>query len=123
MVARETSDNTSTRSARLVSNEAFRCIRAASSPADSGPFAVQVDTGRFGSPTSGVSCRRSASELCVRSVVVMGGFDPPPRVFQARALPIELHDHAAGPGTRTRIDWVTKPVPILSGPAGIAGAT
>jgi hypothetical protein len=25
-----------------------------------------VDTGRFGSPTSGVSCRRSASELCVR---------------------------------------------------------
>ena len=29
---------TSDWSARLVSNEAFRCIRAASSPADSGPW-------------------------------------------------------------------------------------
>ena len=76
-----------------------------------------VDTGRFGSSTSGVSCRRSASELCV-SVGVMGGFDPPPRAFQARALPTELHDHGAGPGTRTRINWVTKPAPIPSGPAG-----
>ena len=74
---------TSDWSARPVSNEAFRCIRAASSPADSGPWMHRVDTGHFGSPTSGVSCRRSA--LSYVSVVVMGGFDPPPRVFQ-RAL-------------------------------------
>jgi hypothetical protein len=52
-------------------------------------------------------------------VVVMGGFDPPPRVFQTRALPTELHNHGAGPGTRTRINWITKPVPIPLGPAGI----
>ena len=52
----------------------------------------------------------------------MGGFDPPPRAFQARALPSELHDHGAGPGTRTRIDWVTKPVPIPLGPAGTSAA-
>jgi len=31
---------TSDWSARLVSNEAFRCIRAASSPADSGPWCI-----------------------------------------------------------------------------------
>src|SRR5580698_7850875 len=49
----------------------------------------------------------------------MGGFDPPPRVFQTRALPTELHDHGAGPGTRTRINWATKPAPIPLGPAGI----
>src|ERR1700722_13180600 len=48
----------------------------------------------------------------------MGGFDPPPRAFQARALPAELHDRGAGPGTRTRINWVTKPAPIPLGPAG-----
>ena len=54
-------------------------------------------------------------------MVVMGGFDPPPRVFQARALPTELHDHGAGPGTRTRINWFTKPAPILLGPAGTSG--
>ena len=53
----------------------------------------------------------------------MGGFDPPPRVFQTRALPTELHDHGAGPGTRTRINWVTKPVPIPLGPAGTSRAT
>lgn len=52
----------------------------------------------------------------------MGGFGPPLRAFQARALPTELHDQGAGPGTRTRINWVTKPVPILLGPAGIARA-
>ena len=56
------------------------------------------------------------------SVVVMGGFDPPPRAFQARALPTELHDRGAGPGTRTRIDWVTKPAPIPLGPAGTSRA-
>jgi hypothetical protein len=52
----------------------------------------------------------------------MGGFDPPPGAFQARALPTELHDHRAGLGTRTRIDWATRPVPIQLGPAGIARA-
>jgi hypothetical protein len=78
--------------------------------------------------TQGVSearppaCRAGALPLSYMSVVVMGGFDPPPRAFQARALPTELHDHGAGPGTRTRINWVTKPVPILLGPAGIARA-
>jgi hypothetical protein len=80
---------TSVRSARLVSNEAFRCIRAASSPADSGPS------------------------------VVTGGFDPPPHAFQASALPTELHDRGAGPGNRTRNDWGTSPAPILLGPAGV----
>ena len=57
---------TSAWSARLVSNEAFRCIRAASSPADSGPLVHWADTGHFENPTSGVSCRRSFSELGVR---------------------------------------------------------
>ena len=68
------------------------------------------------------ACRAGALPLSYVSVVVMGGFDPPPRAFQARALPTELHDHGAGPGTRTRINWVTKPVPILLGPAGTARA-
>lgn len=65
------------------------------------------------------ACHAGALPLSYVSVVVMGGFDPPPRAFQARALPTELHDHGAGPGTRTRIDWVTKPAPIPLGPAGI----
>ena len=78
--------------------------------------------------TQGVSearppaCRAGALPLSYVSVVVMGGFDPPPRAFQARALPTELHDHGAGPGTRTRINWITRPVPILSGPAGICSS-
>ncbi len=79
-----------------------------------------MDTGRFGSPTSGVSCRRSASELCVRGG--HGWFRSTASRFQARALPTELHDHGAGPGTRTRIDWVTKPAPIPLGPAGTSRA-
>ena len=68
------------------------------------------------------ACRAGALPLSEVSVVVMGGFDPPPRAFQARALPTELHDRGAGPGTRTRIDWVTKPVPIPLGPAGTGRA-
>ncbi len=75
---------------------------------------------RFGSPAPGVSCR--PLPLSYVSVVVMGGFGPPSRAFQARALPTELHDHGAGPGTRTRIIWVTKPVPIPLGPAGTSRA-
>jgi hypothetical protein len=66
--------------------------------------------------------RADALPLSYVSEVVMGGFDPPPRAFQARALPTELHDHGAGPGARTRINWVTKPVPIPLGPAGTSGA-
>ena len=68
------------------------------------------------------ACRAGALPLSYVSVVVMGGFDPPPRAIQARALPTELHDHGAGPGTRTRINWVTKPVPIPMGPAGSSRA-
>jgi hypothetical protein len=108
---------TSTRSARLVSNEAFRCIRAASSPADSGPYVCRWTQGI--SEARPPACRAGALPLSYVSVVVMGGFDPPPRAFQARALPTELHDHGAGPGTRTRITWVTKPAPIPLGPAGM----
>ena len=79
-----------------------------------------MDTGRFGSPTSGVSCRRSASELRVRGG--HGWFRSTASRVSARALPTELHDHGAGPGTRTRINWVTKPVPIPLGPAGTSRA-
>ena len=111
---------TSARSARLVSNEAFRCIRAASSPADSGPWMFWWTQGV--SEARPPACRAGALPLSYVSVVVMGGFDPPPRAFQARALPTELHDHGAGPGTRTRITWVTKPVPIPLGPAGTSRA-
>ena len=68
------------------------------------------------------ACRAGALPLSYVSVVVMGGFEPPPRAFQARALPSELHDHGAGPGTRTRTDWVTNPVPIPLGLAGIVPA-
>src|ERR1700722_4399761 len=48
--------------------------------------------------TQGVSearppaCRAGALPLSYVSKVVMGGFDPPPRAFQAHALPTELHD-------------------------------
>jgi hypothetical protein len=108
---------TSDWSARLVSNEAFRCIRAASSPADSGPSLFWWTQGV--SEARPPARRAGALPLSYVSVVVMGGFDPPPRAFQARALPTELHDHGAGPGTRTRINWITKPVPIPLGPAGI----
>lgn len=114
---RDLCGNTIARSARLVSNEAFRCIRAASSPADSGPSVIWWTQGV--SEARPPACRAGALPLSYVSVVVMGGFDPPPRAFQARALPTELHDHGAGPGTRTRISWITKPVPNLSGPAGI----
>ena len=111
---------TSARSARLVSNEAFRCIRAASSPADSGPWKFWWTQGV--SEARPPACRAGALPLSYVSVVVMGGFDPPPRAFQARALPTELHDHGAGPGTRTRIAWDTKPVPIPLGPTGTSRA-
>src|ERR1700722_10794225 len=104
------------RAARLVSNKAFRRIRVASSPADSGPW-VQRWTRSFRKPRPPAR-RAGALPLSRLSVVVTGGFDPPPRVFQTRALPAELRDHGAGPGTRTRIDWVTKPAPIPLGPAG-----
>jgi hypothetical protein len=87
----------------------------------------RLTPGRSDRWTQGVSearppaCRAGALPLSSVSAVVMGGFDPPPRVFQTRALPTELHDHGAGPGTRTRIDWVTKPAPVLPGPAGTCG--
>ncbi len=110
---------TNARSARPVSNEAFRCIRAASSPADSGPYVCWWTQGV--SKARPPACRAGALPLSYVSVVVMGGFDPPPRAFQARALPTELHDPGAGPGARTRINWVTNPVPIPLGPAGTAG--
>ena len=87
---------TSARSARPVSNEAFRCIRAASSPADSGPWVIWWTQGV--SEARPPACRAGALPLSYVSVVVMGGFDPPPRAFQARALPTELHDHGPAPG-------------------------
>src|ERR1700691_5473419 len=86
---------TGARSARLVSNETFRCIRAASSPADSGPSLYWWTQGV--SEARPPACRAGALPLSYVSVVVMGGFDPLPRAFQGRALPTELHDHRAGP--------------------------
>jgi hypothetical protein len=106
---------TSAWSAHLVSNETFRCIRAASSPADSGPSMHRCAQG-FSDIRRRRSCRRPVIDIC--AVVVMGGFDPPPRAFQARALPTELHDRGAGPGTRTRINWGTNSALI---PLGLAG--
>src|SRR6516164_4222250 len=103
-------------SARPVSNESLSGSRAAPSPADFGPLG---DGGlRVFSGTRPPACRAGALPLSYVSLVVMGGFDPPPRVLQTRALPTELHDHGAGPGTRTRISWVTTPVPVPPGPAG-----
>jgi hypothetical protein len=71
-------------SARLVSNEAFRCIRAASSPADSGPYGFWWTQGVPGARPP--ACRAGALPLSYVSVVVMGGFDPPAsRVSRARS--------------------------------------
>ena len=58
---------TSARSARLVSNEAFRCIRAASSPADSGPLVFRWTQGV--SEARPPACRAGALPLSYVSVV------------------------------------------------------
>jgi hypothetical protein len=57
---------TSARSARLVSNEAFRCIRAASSPADSGPCIFRWTQGV--SEARPPACRAGALPLSYVSV-------------------------------------------------------
>ena len=111
---------TSAWSARPVSNEAFRCIRAASSPADSGPWVIWWTQGVLEARPP--ACRAGALPLSYVSVVVMGGFDPPPRGFRRALSQLSYTTMEPAPGLEPGSTGVTKPVPVLPGPAGTSRA-
>ena len=80
-----------------------------------------MDTGRFGSPTSGVSCRRSASELCVRGG--HGWFrSTASRVSDALLSQLSYTTMGPAPGLEPGSTGLQSQCPSSLGPAGTSSA-